>query len=92
MEQSDKTSKEQDARDTAMMTQSCTSDLNGTTRAMTDMISKMGEKQPEVVVPSDTWFQVDDLNVLTRWHSHEDTSPPPWFTEYMESVSTQGAL
>lgn len=81
----------QNAENLEKMVQSCTSDLNSVTHATTDMVSKMNEKQSKFV-PRNTRFQADDvINVLMRWHSpkvlHEDTSPPPWFTEYMEFVS-----
>ncbi|XP_014485451.1 PREDICTED: uncharacterized protein LOC106749967 isoform X2 [Dinoponera quadriceps] len=95
MEQCNKTTKCQDTQNIEnieKMTQNCASDLNSMTHAMTDLVSKMCEKQLGVF-PSNTWFEIDDSNVSSQRHSsqvlHKDTSPPPWFIEYMESMKKE---
>ncbi|XP_011150915.1 uncharacterized protein LOC105190102 isoform X2 [Harpegnathos saltator] len=96
MRQYNEKNEKQNVQNTEKIIQSCTSDLNNITHTMTDMscyVDKMSEKQSEPVVSYDTWLKVDDSNISMQWHSpkvlNENTSPPPWFTEYMESMKKQ---
>ncbi|XP_032690294.1 uncharacterized protein LOC116853349 isoform X2 [Odontomachus brunneus] len=93
MEQCDVIKQERDVQNTMKMMFSCISNISTMTQSMTNMVIEMNERQRRFIVPSDTQFQVDDSNASSRQQSskvlHADTSPPPWFIEYMESMKKE---
>lgn len=91
MEQHDVTKQEWNVQNPMKMMFSCISDISTMTQSMSNMITEINERQRRPTISSDTQLHVDDSNVPSQQQSskvlHADALPPPWFIEYMESVS-----